>query len=160
MLRMLDVTVPELPAERPRYLMGVGRPQDLLDGIARGIDLFDCVMPTRNGRNAMAFTDEGTLRLRNLQFERDERPLQAGCRCAACHRSRGYLRHLFMAGEMLGPILLSIHNLTYYQRLLADARKAIEADRFEEFRLEKLRGWVRHPVEGAKRESPGVDCPH
>ena len=159
MLRMLDVTVPELPAERPRYLMGVGRPEDLLDGIARGIDLFDCVMPTRNGRNAMAFTDEGSLRLRNLQFERDERPLQTGCPCAACRRSRGYLRHLFMAGEMLGPILLSIHNLTYYQRLLADAREAIEADRFEEFRLEKLRGWVPS-VEGAKRESPGVDCPH
>ena len=89
----------------------------------------------------MAFTDEGSLRLRNLQFERDERPLQNDCPCAACRRSRGYLRHLFMAREMLGPILLSIHNLTYYQRLLAGAREAIEADRFEEFRLEKVRGW-------------------
>jgi queuine tRNA-ribosyltransferase len=142
MLRMLDVTVPELPADRPRYLMGVGRPEDLLDGIARGIDLFDCVMPTRNGRNAMAFTDGGSLRLRNLQFERDERPLQDGCPCAACRRSRGYLRHLFMAKEMLGPILLSIHNLTYYQGLLAAAREAIERDRFEEFRAEKMRGWM------------------
>ena len=91
MLRMLEVTVPELPADRPRYLMGVGRPQDLLEGIARGIDLFDCVMPTRNGRNAMAFSDEGSLRLRNLQFERDERPLQSDCRCVACRRSRGYI---------------------------------------------------------------------
>ena len=149
MLRMLDATVPELPPERPRYLMGVGRPEDLLDGIARGIDLFDCVMPTRNGRNAMAFTDEGTLRLRNLQYEKDEHPLQTGCPCVACRRSRGYLRHLFMAGEMLGPILLSIHNLTYYQRLLADAREAIEADRFEEFRLEKSRGWNSQPQGGA-----------
>jgi queuine tRNA-ribosyltransferase len=141
MLRILEATVPELPAERPRYLMGVGRPEDLLDAIHRGIDLFDCVMPTRNGRNAMAFTDAGTLRLRNAKFERDERPLQAGCACAACRRSRGYLRHLFMAREMLGPTLLSIHNLTYYQRLLADARAAIEADRFEPFRREKLQNW-------------------
>jgi queuine tRNA-ribosyltransferase len=143
MCRMLEATVPELPADRPRYLMGVGRPADLLEGVRRGIDLFDCVMPTRNGRNAMAFTDEGSLRLRNLQYERDERPLQLGCPCVACRRSRGYLRHLFMAGEMLGPILLSIHNLTYYQRLLADARAAIETDRFEEFRLEKSRGWKK-----------------
>jgi queuine tRNA-ribosyltransferase len=142
MLRILEATVPELPADRPRYLMGVGRPVDLLEAIARGIDLFDCVMPTRNGRNAMAFTDAGTLRLRNLQYERDDRPLDAACPCAACRRSRGYIRHLFMAREMLGPVLLSIHNLTYYQRLLADARRAIEADRFEQFRREKMRGWA------------------
>lgn len=143
MYRMLEITVPELPEDRPRYLMGVGRPEDLLEGIARGIDLFDCVMPTRNGRNAMAFTDAGTLRLRNLQYERDESPLESGCPCAACQRSRGYIRHLFMAREMLGPILLSIHNITYYQRLLADARAAIEADRFLEFREEKMQGWGR-----------------
>ena len=141
MYRALDVTIPELPADRPRYLMGVGRPEDLLEAIRRGIDLFDCVMPTRNGRNAQAFTDEGPLRLRNLQYERDERPLQPGCPCAACRRSRGYIRHLFMAREMLGPILLSVHNLTYYQRLVADARRAIEHDQFETFREEKLRGW-------------------
>jgi queuine tRNA-ribosyltransferase len=143
MLRIIDATVPELPADRPRYLMGVGRPEDLLESIRRGIDLFDCVMPTRNGRNSMAFTDEGTLRLRNAKYERDERPLEAGCPCVACRRSRGYIRHLFMANEMLGPTLLSIHNLTYYQRLMADARRAIESDRFEPFRLEKLRGWGR-----------------
>jgi queuine tRNA-ribosyltransferase len=142
MYRMLDVTVPELPEGRPRYLMGVGRPEDLLEGVRRGIDLFDCVMPTRNGRNAMAFTDEGSLRLRNAQYERDERPLEAGCPCAACRRSRGYLRHLFMAREMLGPILLSIHNLTYYQRLLAGARQAIEADRFEQFRQDMLYHYI------------------
>ncbi|NQU23487.1 MAG: tRNA guanosine(34) transglycosylase Tgt [Candidatus Nealsonbacteria bacterium] len=141
MLRVLEATVPELPADRPRYLMGVGRPIDLLEAIGRGIDLFDCVMPTRNGRNALAFTDDGPIRLRNLQFERDGRPIQPDCPCQACRRSRGYIRHLFLSGEMLGPILLSIHNLTYYQRLLADARSAIEADRYEEYRLEKLRGW-------------------
>ena len=129
MYRILDATVPHLPADRPRYLMGVGRPEDLLEAVARGIDLFDCVMPTRNGRNAMAFTDAGPIRLRNLQYERDPRPLEEGCPCPACRRSRAYIRHLFMAGEMLGPILLSIHNLTYYQRLLAGARAAIESDR-------------------------------
>ena len=102
MYRILDVTVPELPADKPRYLMGVGRPEDLLEAVRRGIDLFDCVMPTRNGRNAMAFTDQGPLRLRNLQYERDDSPLEMGCPCAACRRSRGYIRHLFMAGEMLG----------------------------------------------------------
>ncbi|NQT14742.1 MAG: tRNA guanosine(34) transglycosylase Tgt, partial [Planctomycetes bacterium] len=143
MYRTLEATVPGLPDDRPRYLMGVGRPEDLLEAIRRGIDLFDCVIPTRNGRNAMAFTDRGALRLRNLCHERDEGPLEEGCPCPACRRSRGYLRHLFQADEMLGPILLSIHNITYYQRLLADARRAIEADRFEAFRAEKMRGWRR-----------------
>ena len=141
MYRTIEATTPAMPADRPRYLMGVGRPEDLLEAIARGVDLFDCVMPTRNGRNAMAFTDEGSLRLRNLQYQCDERPLQADCPCAACRRSRGYLRHLFMAGEMLGPILLSIHNLTYYQRLLSDARRAIEEDRFSQFVAQKRKGW-------------------
>ena len=146
MYRMLEATVPQLPTDRPRYLMGVGRPEDLLQAVGRGIDLFDCVMPTRNGRNAMAFTDEGSLKLRNLQYERDTRPLEADCPCPACRRSRGYIRHLFMAGEMLGPILLSIHNLTYYQRLLAAAREAIETDRFEAFCSEKFRKW--HKIGG------------
>ncbi len=123
--------------------MGVGRPIDLIEAVYRGIDLFDCVMPTRNGRNSMAFTDEGPLRLRNLKHERDGAPLQEGCSCVACGRSRAYIRHLFMAGEMLGPILLSIHNLTYYQQLLAGARMAIEADRFEEYRREKVAGWSK-----------------
>ena len=141
MQRILDVTVPTLPADRPRYLMGVGRPLDLLMGIARGIDLFDCVMPTRNARNASAFTDAGSMKLRNAQFERDARPLEESCPCLACRHSRGYLRHLFMAGEMLGPILLTIHNLTYYQRLVADAREAIEANRFADFCAAKIRGW-------------------
>ncbi len=150
MYRVLDATVPHLPADRPRYLMGVGRPEDLLEGVARGIDLFDCVMPTRNGRNAMAFTDSGPLRLRNLKYERDPCPLEDGCPCPACRRSRAYLRHLFMAGEMLGPILLSIHNLTYYQRLLNGARQAIAEDRFAAYRAEKFAGW--RGMKGAARE--------
>jgi queuine tRNA-ribosyltransferase len=141
MYRMLDATTPHLPSDRPRYLMGVGRPIDLLEGIQRGIDMFDCVMPTRNGRNAMAFTDNGPLKLRNLKHETDDSPLEEGCTCPACQRSRGYLRHLFMAGEMLGPILLSIHNLTYYQRLLQGARAAIEQNRYLEYMKGKIRGW-------------------
>lgn len=141
MYATLDATVPELPADRPRYLMGVGRPQDLVEGIARGIDMFDCVMPTRNGRNSLAFTDRGPIRLRNSSHERDREPLEPDCPCPACQRSRGYLRHLFQAKEMLGPILTSIHNLTYYQRLMAQAREAIVADRFDEFRTAKHEGW-------------------
>jgi queuine tRNA-ribosyltransferase len=130
----IDVTVPHLPVDKPRYLMGVGTPLDILNGIERGIDLFDCVMPTRNGRNAMAFTATGPIKIRNAKYQRDDRPLDETCSCPACKRSRGYLRHLFMAKEMLGPILLTIHNLTYYQRLVANARKAIEEDRFVEFK--------------------------
>ena len=141
MYRVLDFTTPALPEQKPRYLMGVGRPPDLLEAVQRGIDLFDCVMPTRNGRNAVAFTDEGPVRLRNLKFERDPRPLEAHCPCAACRHGRGYLRHLFMAREMLGPVLLSIHNLTYYQRVLAGAREAIAADRFIEYHSAKRAGW-------------------
>jgi queuine tRNA-ribosyltransferase len=133
MYRVLDAVVPALPVDRPRYLMGVGRPEDLLEAIARGIDLFDCVLPTRNGRNAMAYTSRGTLRLRNRQYELDDRPLEAGCPCIACKHSRGYLRHLFLANEMLGPVLVSAHNLTYYQRLLSEARTAIERGRFRQF---------------------------
>jgi queuine tRNA-ribosyltransferase len=143
MYRVLEVTCPVLPTDRPRYLMGVGRPQDLLEGIQRGIDLFDCVMPTRNGRNALAFTDEGTLRLRNRKYVDDSQPLQKNCPCPACCRSRGYLRHLYMADEMLGPILLSIHNLTYYQVLMQQARQAIKANRFLDFCRERKSLWQR-----------------
>ena len=141
MYEILQTTCPALPADKPRYLMGVGRPEDLLEGVRRGIDMFDCVMPTRNGRNALAFTDEGPQRMRNQRHRDDPRPLEADCPCVACQRSRGYLRHLFAAGEMLGPILLSIHNLTYYQRLLREARQAIQQGRFEAFHQGKLDGW-------------------
>ena len=129
----LDFTLPHMPVEKPRYLMGVGKPEDILNGILRGVDLFDCVMPTRNGRNAQAFTDDGPIRLRNEIYKWDDRPLDENCPCPACRRSRGYLRHLFNVEEMLGPILLTIHNITYYQRLVALARQAVEQDRFVEF---------------------------
>jgi queuine tRNA-ribosyltransferase len=144
MYRMLDAVCPAMPVEKPRYLMGVGRPEDLLQAILRGIDLFDCVLPTRNGRNALAFTDAGPLRLRNLKHQLDRRPLEEGCPCPACRHSRGYLRHLFMADEMLGPILLTAHNLTYYQRLLSEARQAIEEDRYRAFFEQKMAGWQRN----------------
>lgn len=141
MYAVLDVVTPVMPREKPRYLMGVGTPLDLLEAIHRGVDLFDCVMPTRNGRNALAFTDQGQVRLRNKVHERDERPLEEGCPCPACRHSRGYLRHLFMAGEMLGPILLSIHNVTYYQRLTTAARAAIEAGKYQEFYEQRSAVW-------------------
>ncbi|MCA9214806.1 MAG: tRNA guanosine(34) transglycosylase Tgt [Planctomycetales bacterium] len=149
MYGILDATCSHLPADRPRYLMGVGRPEDLLQGILRGVDMFDCVMPTRNGRNAFAFTDSGPLRMRNEIHRTDDRPLEEGCPCIACRRSRGYIRHLFMASEMLGPILLTAHNLTYYQRLMSDAREAIEQNRFVDFFRGKMAGW------GAPAEIPG-----
>jgi len=137
--RALEVSTHHLPADRPRYLMGVGRPQDLLDAVASGIDMFDCVMPTRNGRNATCFTDKGLVKLRNAAHARDDRPLEEGCPCLACSRfSRGYLRHLFLAKEMLGPILASIHNLAHLHRLTARMREAIRAGRFVQFRLEVL----------------------
>jgi queuine tRNA-ribosyltransferase len=121
--------------------MGVGRPIDLLEAIARGVDLFDCVMPTRNGRNALAFTDAGPVRLRNQHHAQDREPIDPACPCLACRHSRGYLRHMFQSNEMLGPMLVSIHNLTYYQRLLAEARRAIAEDRFRSFLDERRRGW-------------------
>ena len=141
MYRVLEFTCPALPTDRPRYLMGVGRPEDLLECIRRGIDMFDCVMPTRNGRNALAFTDAGPLRMRNAIHQRDEQPIDENCPCPACRHSRGYVRHLFTAGEMLGPILVSAHNLTYYQRLMAESRNAIERDEFDPWHQSKVAGW-------------------
>ena len=132
-----------LPADTPRYLMGVGRPEDLLVGVAAGIDLFDCVMPTRSGRNALAFTSFGTVRLRNARHRRDPAPLESGCGCYCCANfSRAYLHHLFAAEEMLGPTLLSLHNVAYYLRLMAGARAAIEAGRFAEYHDGCRRGWA------------------
>jgi queuine tRNA-ribosyltransferase len=144
MYATLDYTVPMLPSDKPRYLMGVGRPVDILEGVIRGLDLFDCVMPTRNGRNAMAFTSEGGMKLRNLKHRSDPRPLDAECECPVCRQfSRAYLRHLFLAKEMLGPILLSWHNIAYYQQMLKRLRVAILAGRASEFRAAQLAGWQR-----------------
>lgn len=142
MYETLDWTVPLLPADRPRYLMGVGRPIDLIEAVLRGIDLFDCVLPTRNGRNATAFTHAGILRMRNLAYQRDAGPLDPECTCPVCRQfSRAYIRHLFMVNEMLGPILLSWHNVAYYQELLAGLREAIRENRAAEFRTVQLAGW-------------------
>ena len=126
MLAMLDVTVPLLPADRPRYLMGVGTPADILGAVARGIDMFDCVIPTRSGRTGRAYTSRGVLNLRNARFADDPRPLDPDCACPACARhARAYLHHLIKSGEMLGPMLLTWHNLAYYQALMRGLRAAI-----------------------------------
>jgi queuine tRNA-ribosyltransferase len=145
MYRITGSTAAVLPEEKPRYLMGVGRPQDLLAGVARGIDMFDCVMPTRNGRNALAFTDSGPVRLRNRVHRDDPGPLDQTTPAPEGRFSRAYLRHLFMAGEMLGPILLSIHNIAYYQDLMRRAREAILADSLLDFFRERLAGWGEEP---------------
>jgi queuine tRNA-ribosyltransferase len=126
----LDFTVPLLPAEKPRYLMGVGRPEDIVEAVRRGIDMFDCVMPTRNARNGFLFTAEGTLRIRNAKYATDTGVIEEGCDCYACSNgfSRAYLRHLDRCNEILGSQLATMHNLRYYQRLMAGLRQAI-ADR-------------------------------
>ena len=133
--RTLEETVPLLPTDRPRYLMGVGRPEDIVEAVARGVDMFDCVMPTRNARNAHIFTRRGVLRIRNAQYERDTRPLDDACTCYTCANgfSRAYLRHLDKCGEMLGPMLATIHNLHYYQDLMRGLREAIAQQRLTDF---------------------------
>jgi queuine tRNA-ribosyltransferase len=142
MLAALGPSASQLPVDRPRYLMGVGRPQDILQAIARGIDMFDCVLPTRNGRNAQAFTMAGPVRLRNASHKRDPAPLESDCPCPACRKfSRAYLHHLFLANEMLGPTLLSLHNVAFYSRLVAEARKAIVEGRFATFCAVHLARW-------------------
>jgi queuine tRNA-ribosyltransferase len=131
MFAMLDVTVPLLPADRPRYLMGVGTPGDLVGAVARGIDMFDCVIPTRSGRTGRAYTSRGVLNLRNARFADDPRPLDPDCACPACARhSRAYIHHLIKSGEMLGPMLLTWHNVAYYQELMRGLRAAILDGRF------------------------------
>jgi queuine tRNA-ribosyltransferase len=134
MLSTLAATEPFLPADRPRYLMGVGKPSDLVAAVARGVDMFDCVLPTRSGRTAQAFTRAGTLNLRNARHAEDPGPLDPECRCPACRSySRAYLHHLTKAGEILGAMLLTRHNLTYYQDLMAQMRVAIETRTFATF---------------------------
>jgi len=132
---VLESVTPALPAQKPRYLMGVGFPRDIVAAVACGIDMFDCVLPTRNGRNAYAFTHLGPMRLRNSQFISDVNPIESGCDCYACrHFTRGAIRHFFFAGEMLGPVLLSVHNIRFFQRLMADIRRAIGCGQFDHWR--------------------------
>jgi queuine tRNA-ribosyltransferase len=130
MTAVLETSAAMLPVEKPRYLMGVGRPQDIVEAVARGIDMFDCVLPTRNGRNAQAFTVDGLVRIRNAVHRRDSAPLDVHCPCYCCrHFSRAYLHHLFQAEEMLGPMLLSLHNIAFYLGLMGAIRQAIEEGR-------------------------------
>lgn len=139
MYRIISATTAYLPSDHPRYLMGVGRPVDMLQGIARGIDMFDCVMPTRNGRNAMAFTWHGEVRIRNAKYTEDTTPLDPSCPCLACRHSKAYLRHLFQCGEMLGPTLLTHHNVTFYQQLMGEARKQIQTGTYQSWMEATLR---------------------
>jgi len=143
MVEMATSTAALLPPEKPRYLMGVGTPRDLVATIGAGIDMFDCVLPTRNGRNASAFTSAGVLKLRNEQYKLQTVSLDAACDCYTCRNfSRGYLRHLFMVNEMVGPILVSLHNLTFFQQLMAQARQAIQQNRYESW----ARSWADYDV--------------
>ncbi len=131
---MLEHLDPRMPADRPRYLMGVGRPQDLVEGVLRGVDMFDCVMPTRNARTGFLFTRGGILRIRNSRFARDTRPVEEGCPCYTCqHYSRAYLKHLDKCNEMLGPRLATIHNLYFYQQLMRELREAIAQGRLRAY---------------------------
>lgn len=133
---MLEHTCPQLPSDQPRYLMGVGRPEDLVEAVARGVDMFDCVMPTRNARNGHYFTSFGTVRIRNAKYEHDLQPIEPGCGCYACRNgfTRSYLRHLDRCNEMLAPMLGTLHNLWYYQQVMAQMRAAIAEGRFQAFR--------------------------
>jgi queuine tRNA-ribosyltransferase len=139
MLDLVELTASLLPVDRPRYLMGVGAPPDLVEAVARGVDLFDCVLPTRNARNGQAFTPDGPITLKQSRYAPDPAPLDDACGCATCRRfSRAYLRHLFMAGELLAPRLLTLHNLHFYLALMAGMRAAIAAGEFEAFRARFL----------------------
>ncbi len=143
MIRTVRYAAPLLPADRPRYLMGVGMPADILAAVLAGVDMFDCVLPTRNGRNAFAFLPGGALRLRNSTHIDSTEPLQAGCDCYCCrHFTRGAIRHFFNCDEMLGPILLSIHNLRFYQRLMAEIRMHIEQGDFGIWAIQELQRYV------------------
>ena len=134
MIRILDHLASTMPSDKPRYLMGVGKPADLVEGVRRGIDMFDCVMPTRNARNGHLFTSQGVVKIRNAKYRNDTSPLDSECDCYTCQNfSRGYLHHLEKCGEMLGAQLNTIHNLRYYQKLMQDLRNAIEQDSLDDF---------------------------
>jgi queuine tRNA-ribosyltransferase len=145
MLRVLEHVGPRLPADKPHYLMGVGTPEDLVAGVANGVDMFDCVMPTRNARNGWLFTRFGDIKIKNSRYKEDDKPLDETCECYACKNfSRAYLYHLHRAGEILGARLNTIHNLHYYLQLMREMRAAIDADRFQafvvEFQADRARG--------------------
>lgn len=142
MYRIIEETVPYLPVEKPTYLMGVGTPANILEAVDRGVDFFDCVYPTRNGRHGHAYTNLGKLNLLNVRFELDTRPIEEGCNCPACQKySRAYIRHLLKAKEMLGLRLLVMHNLYFYNTMMEEIREAIEQGRYKEYKKAKLAGF-------------------
>ena len=141
MYRILDAVVPHLPQDKPTYLMGVGTPANILEAVDRGVDFFDCVYPTRNGRHGHVYTNHGKLNLFNQKFQLDDRPIEEGCQCPACRRySRAYIRHLLKAGEMLGMRLCVLHNLYFYNTMMTEIRAAIEENRYQEYKKQKLAG--------------------
>lgn len=141
MYRIIEATVPYLPVEKPTYLMGVGTPQNILEAVERGVDFFDCVYPSRNGRHGHVYTNQGKLNLFNAKYELDERPIEEGCQCPACRRySRAYIRHLLKAKEMLGMRLCVLHNLYFYNNMMQEIRDALDEGRFAEYKRQKLAG--------------------
>jgi queuine tRNA-ribosyltransferase len=152
MYELLDASVPLLPKNKVRYLMGVGTPQDLVEGVARGVDIFDCVMPSRNARNGTLFTSLGKVHIKNAKYAEDSSPLDPRCDCYTCKNySRSYLRHLFQAGEIFGSRLLTIHNLHYYINLMRQMREAILAERFDEFRTAFYGSYATNMAEEEKK---------
>lgn len=141
MYRILDEVVPHLPKNKPTYLMGVGTPANILEAVERGVDFFDCVYPSRNGRHGHVYTNEGKRNLFNAKYELDERPIEEGCQCPACkHYSRAYIRHLLKAKEMLGMRLCVLHNLYFYNHMMEEIREAIRENRYQEYKKQKLMG--------------------
>ena len=141
MYRILDEVVPHLPKEKPTYLMGVGTPANILEAVSRGVDFFDCVYPSRNGRHGHVYTNQGRRNLFNAKYELDDRPIEEGCQCPACrHYSRAYIRHLLKAKEMLGMRLCVLHNLYFYNTMMTEIRDALDAGNFEEYKKKKLAG--------------------
>jgi queuine tRNA-ribosyltransferase len=144
MLGCLDFAVAMLPADKPRYLMGVGKPDDIVEAVVRGIDMFDCVLPTRSGRTGQAFTADGSLNIRNARFAEDQEPIEPGCPCPACTRfERAYVHHLVKSGEILGAMLMTQHNLWFYQRLMQELRGAIAEHRLSAFASDFLERYRR-----------------
>lgn len=143
MYRILDCTVPLLPEDKPEYLMGVGTPANILEAVDRGVDFFDCVYPSRNGRHGHAYTNFGKINLRNEKYKTDDRPIEPGCDCPACrNHSRAYIRHLLVSGEMLGLRLMVLHNLRFYNRMMEEIREAIEQGRYQEYKKMRLAGFA------------------
>ena len=153
MYRILDAVVPHLPQAKPTYLMGVGTPANILEGVERGIDFFDCVYPSRNGRHGHVYTNHGKMNLLNAKYERDDRPIEEGCGCPVCrHYSRAYVRHLLKAGEMLGMRFCVLHNLYFYNTMMSEIRQSLDEERFPEYKREKLRRMEEGESETAAQE--------